>query len=132
MLLLRAELSSSITSTLFLCVHISYRRPPFATANQAVLTSQLVCTSGGKYLASAGSRISDYPSAQSLHKSQYSDCFIRRINYVTVKERPKIQSYQCTATLLPTPFRAVNHDISLQTPHPVHKYYQILTHSKCP
>jgi hypothetical protein len=87
-----AELSSFITSTLYVCVHLHNtanegpRRTLLPIACEAVLPTQPGCTFGGKYLASAGSQISDHPFVQSLNRLPYPACSLE--GQVTLLLRP--------------------------------------------
>ena len=90
-----AELSSFITSALCVCVcvcsssqHRQWRPPGplLPTACEEVLAPQPGCTFGGKYLASAGSQISDHPFVQSLNRLPYPACSLE--GQVTLLLRP--------------------------------------------
>jgi len=87
-----AELSQFITFTLYVCVHLDNtanegpRRTLLPTACEAVLAPQLDFTCGEKYLASAGSQISNLPFAHSQPPLPSPGCFPRKVGFVAVKD----------------------------------------------
>jgi len=62
------------------------RDPFLLIACEAVLPPQLGCMSGGKFLASDDSQISNLPLAHSQPPLPYYGCFPRKVVFVAVKD----------------------------------------------